>query len=129
MSDSSDDSSMSDIDEDINTKSATATSSTTVAAAVKAPVALVGADAAATELNTLVTIRNGIQSTLKTSYSDEQQVATIMWLINKPVPQQDTVAVDTELANLRIMMMFLRDTLVSSDTASNKLSAVQVALL
>jgi hypothetical protein len=129
MSDSSDDSSMSDIDEDICTTTATATSSNTVAAAVTAPVAPVVADATATELNTLVTIRNGIQSTLKTSYSDEQQLATIQWLVNKPVPRQDAVVVSTELANLRIMLMFLRDTLAADDTASNKLDTVRVALL
>jgi hypothetical protein len=129
LSDSSDDSSMTDTDEDINTKSATATASATVAAAATVPVEPVVADAAATELNSLVTIRNGIQSTLKTNYSDEQQLATIKWLVNKPVSQQRTVAADTELANLRIMVMFIRDTLAADDTVSNKLATVTIALL
>jgi hypothetical protein len=122
---SSDDSGMSDIGEHISTSFATESNSATTAAA--APVVVT--DAAVTELDTLVTIRNGIRSTLNSSYSSEQQVATIKWLVEKTVPQHDAVVVDAELANLRIMIVFIRDTLATTATASSKLATVRVALL
>jgi hypothetical protein len=128
--DSLNDSGMSDDDEAIAACFACATSINAEATATATAVEPAVPSAVVTELNTLLTIRNGIQSVLKTNYSDEQQLATIKWLAEKPVPQQQgAVAVDTELADLRIMLTFLRDTLATDDSTSSKLTVVRVALL
>jgi hypothetical protein len=127
--DSLEDSGMSDVDEAIAACYASATSSNAESAAMPTAVVPVVQSAVVTELTTLVTIRNGIQSVLMTNYSDEQHLATIKWLVEKPVIQQEAVIADTELANLRIMLTFVRDTLAADDCNSSKLTAVRVALM